>query len=114
MAEYEALVQRLWIASDMGARRLYMRGNSKMVVDQVMKDASCWDDKMTAYSNEVRKLEERFNGIELHHILRHDDVADFLAKLASSRELASPRIFVNDTHESSVKHDQPRDHAPTA
>jgi 2-polyprenyl-3-methyl-5-hydroxy-6-metoxy-1,4-benzoquinol methylase len=42
---------------------------------------------MTAYYEEVRSLQEKFDGIELHHILRHDnEVADFLTKLASSRE----------------------------
>jgi hypothetical protein len=38
-------------------------------MDQVMKDASCQDDKMAAYCQEDRKLEERFDGIELHQIL---------------------------------------------
>jgi ribonuclease HI len=69
MAEYEALIHGLRITSDLGARRIYVRGHSKLVMDQVMKDASCQDDKMAAYCQEDRKLEERFDGIELHQIL---------------------------------------------
>ena len=62
-----------------------VRGNSKLVVDQVMKQSTPRDPKMMAYCEEVRHLKERFGGFELHHVLRHDnEAADFLAKLASS------------------------------
>ena len=51
-----------------------------------MKEASCCDGKMVAYCDEVQKLEERFIGLELHHILKWDNLAtDSLAKIASSR-----------------------------
>jgi hypothetical protein len=39
-----------------------------------MKEASCHDSKMVAYYNEVRKLEERFDGLEHHHMLRQDNL----------------------------------------
>jgi Reverse transcriptase-like len=52
---------------------------------------------MAAYCQEVRRLEEKFEGLELHHILRRDnEVADYLAKLASSRESPPPGIFIED------------------
>jgi ribonuclease HI len=38
LAEYEALIHGLWIASNLGMRRIYVRGDSKLVVDQVMKE----------------------------------------------------------------------------
>jgi hypothetical protein len=45
-------------------------GDTKLVIDQVMKDASsCCDVKMTAYCDKVRKLKEGFGGTKLHHIL---------------------------------------------
>ena len=40
-AEYEALINGLHIAIELGATRLYIRGNSELVVDQVMKESSC-------------------------------------------------------------------------
>jgi hypothetical protein len=40
------------------------------VIDQVIKNASCHDDKMEAYSNAARALEDKFYGIELNHVPR--------------------------------------------
>ena len=39
-AEYEALINGLRIAIELGAMRLYVRGDSELVVDQVMKESS--------------------------------------------------------------------------
>ena len=36
--EYEALINGLHIAIELGATRLYVRGDSELVVDQVMKE----------------------------------------------------------------------------
>ncbi|XP_034580940.1 uncharacterized protein [Setaria viridis] len=104
MAEYETLIYGLKIAFELGSRWLDIRGNSELVVDQVMKEASCCGEKMVASYNEVRKLQEKFDGLELHHVLRHDNLAaDFLAKLTSNREHTLPRVFVNDAQEPSIK-----------
>jgi len=46
--EYEALINDLRIAVELGIRRLNVRGDSQLVVNQVMKDA-----KMKAYCQEV-------------------------------------------------------------
>ena len=52
-----------------------------------MKESSCHDAKMVAYYREVHQLEDKFNGLELNHILRHlNEVADVLVKAASGRE----------------------------
>ena len=49
-----------------------------------MKESSYHDAKMAAYYQEVRWLEDRFDGLELNHILRHlNEAADALAKAAS-------------------------------
>ena len=49
VAEYEALISGLRIAIDIGATRLYAYGNSKLVVDQVMKNSNCGSPLMDAY-----------------------------------------------------------------
>jgi ribonuclease HI len=41
MAEYEALLCGLKIAIEIGVKRLDVRGDSQLVIDQVMKNASC-------------------------------------------------------------------------
>jgi ribonuclease HI len=84
MAEYEALLCGLRIAIETGIKRLDVRGDSQLVIDQVMKNASCHDDKMGAYFNAVRALEDKFYGIELNHVpRRYNEEADDLAKIAS-------------------------------
>jgi ribonuclease HI len=49
MVEYEALLCSLRIAIETGIKRLEVRGDSQLVIDQVMKNASCHDDKTEAY-----------------------------------------------------------------
>jgi ribonuclease HI len=70
MAEYEALLCGLKIAIEIGVKRLDVRGDSQLVIDQVMKNASCHDDKMEAYCKAVRALEDKFYSIELNHVPR--------------------------------------------
>jgi ribonuclease HI len=48
-AEYEALINRLRIAVELGIKRLEIRGDSELVVRQVMKDKNCVDPMMAAY-----------------------------------------------------------------
>ena len=46
MAEYEALLSGLRIAIELGIKHLDVRGDSQLVIDQVMKESSCHDPKM--------------------------------------------------------------------
>jgi ribonuclease HI len=104
VAEYEALINGLRIAIELGIRRLEIRGDSELVVDQVMKEKNCVDPKMVAYCQAVRELEGKFHGLELHHVLRdYNKVADVLAKTASSRKLVPHGVFVSDQHAPSVR-----------
>ena len=69
-----------------------------------MKESSCKSPLMAAYCQEVRKLEDKLQGIELHHAPRKDnDTADFLAKLAARRDPSPSGIFINDLHEPSTR-----------
>jgi ribonuclease HI len=68
LAEYKALVNGLRIAIELGVRSLDARGDSQLVIDQVMKNSHYHDSKMEAYCNEVRRLEDKFYGLELNHI----------------------------------------------
>jgi ribonuclease HI len=84
VAEYEALVNGLRIAIELGVRRLDARGDSQLVIDQVIKNSHCGDPKMEASYDEVRRLEDKFYGLELNHIARrYNETADELAKIAS-------------------------------
>ena len=47
--EYEALINRLCIAVELGATWLYVHGDSELVIGQVMKESSCKSLLMAAY-----------------------------------------------------------------
>jgi ribonuclease HI len=103
VAEYEALVNGLKIAIELGVRRLDVRGDSQLVIDQVMKSSSCHDPKMEAYYKEVRRLEDKFHALELVHVTRrYNEAADELAKIVSTRGTVPLDTFSRDLHEPSV------------
>jgi hypothetical protein len=105
----------LRIAIELGVRRLDARGDSQLVIDQVMKNSHCRDPKMEAYCDEVRRLEDKFYGLELNHIARrYNKTADELAKIASGRTTVPPDVFSRDLHQPSVKiDDSPEPEAPS-
>jgi ribonuclease HI len=104
VAEYEALVNGLRIAIKLGVRRLDARGDSQLVIDQVMKNSHCRDPKMEAYCDEVRCLEDKFYGLEVNHVARrYNETADELAKITSARTTVPPNVFSRDLHQPSVK-----------
>jgi hypothetical protein len=71
-----------------------------------MKNSHCRDPKMEAYCDEVRRLQDKFYGLELNHITRrYNETVDELAKIASGRTTVPPDIFSRDLHQPSVKTD---------
>jgi ribonuclease HI len=106
VAEYEALVNGLCITVELGVRRLYARGDSQLVIDQVMKNSHCRNRRMEAYCDEVWHLEDKFYGLELNHIARrYNKTADELAKIASGQMTVPLDVFSRDLHQPSIKID---------
>jgi ribonuclease HI len=97
VAEYEALLNGLRIAIELGVQLLDARGDSQLVIDQVMKNSHCRDPKMEDYCDEVRRLEDKFYGLELNHI---------------ARDLHQPSVKTDDTPEPEKVSDLPE--APSA
>jgi ribonuclease HI len=95
-AEYEALLHGLRLAASLGIKRLLVYDDSAMVINQVNKS---WDrnmENMDAYYLEVRKLENKFYGLEFHHVVRDNNVvADVLSKLGSTRAQVPAGVFVS-------------------
>jgi ribonuclease HI len=103
MVEYEALLCGLKITIEIGVKRLDVRGDAQLVIGQVMKNASCHDDKMEAYCKAVRALEDKFYGIELNHVpRRYNEEANELAKIASGRITVPPNVFTQNVAQPSV------------
>jgi ribonuclease HI len=106
VVEYEALVNGLCITVELGVRCLDARGDSQLIIDQVMKNSHCRDQKMEAYCDEVWRLEDNFHGLELNHVARrYNETADELAKIASGRTTVPPDVFSRDIYQPSVKLD---------
>jgi ribonuclease HI len=103
VADYKTLVNGLHIATELGIRWLDVQGNSRLVVDQVMKEPSYHDPRMVAYHQAVHLLEDKFDGLELKHVARRfNKAADELAMLASNQEPVPSRIITSDLHKPSV------------
>ena len=69
-AEYEALLHGLWLAVSLGIKRLLVYGDSLLVVQQVNKEWDINKDTMDAYVEEIRKLVNKFSGLEIHQVDR--------------------------------------------
>ena len=114
MAEYVALLSGLRIAIELGIKRLDVRGDTQLIIDQVMKESSRHDPKVEAYCNAMRRLEDKFDGLELNHVPRkYNEDVDELAKIASGQTTVPPNIFARDITKPSVEFKDPAEPGPS-
>jgi hypothetical protein len=72
---------------------------------------------MDTYCLEVRKLENKFYGLEFHHVVRDNNVAaDVLSKIGSTRAQVPAGVFVHELHAPSIPEPVPMitDPAPSS
>ena len=61
-----------------------------------MKESAYCDARMEAYCVEVQKLEDKFDVIEIDHVLLWDNKeVDALVRLAYTRKAPPPRVFLD-------------------
>jgi ribonuclease HI len=83
-AEYEALLHGLRLAVSLDIKRLLVYSDSLLVIQQVNKERDSNKDTMDTYIVEIRKLENNFSGLEIHHVICNNNMgADVLSKLGS-------------------------------
>jgi hypothetical protein len=59
---------------------------------------------MDAYVQEVCKLENKFSGLEVHHVVRENNIgADILSKLGSTRAQVPAGVFIQELKQPSIK-----------
>jgi ribonuclease HI len=96
-AEYEVLLHGLHLTISLGFKRLLVYDDSAVVINQVNKS---WDrnkENMDAYCLEVRKIENKFYGLEFHHVVRDNNVAaDVLSNLGYTRAQVAVGVFVHE------------------
>jgi ribonuclease HI len=103
-AEYEALLHGLRLAISLGIKRLLVYGDSLLVIQQVNKEWDCNKETMDAYVQDVRKLENKFSGLEVHHVVREYNVStDILSKLGSTCAQVPAGVFVQELKQPSIK-----------
>ena len=91
--EYEGLLAGLRIAAELRIKKLIIRGDSQLVVRQVNKDYQ--SPLMEAYVEEVRRLEERFDGLQTEHVPNAENsIANHLSKCAAQKLPVEPGTFV--------------------
>jgi hypothetical protein len=96
-------IQKLLYIVILTQRKLRHYFESHPVIDQVMNNSHCRDKKMEAYCDEVRRLEDKFYGLELNHVARrYNETADELAKIASGQTTVPPNVFSRDIYQPSV------------
>jgi hypothetical protein len=107
-AEYEALLHGLRLAASLGIKWLLVYDDSTVVINQVNKS---WDrnkENMDAYCLKVRKLENKFYGLEFHHVIRENNIAaDVLSKLGSTHAQVPAGVFVHELHAPSIPEPAP-------
>jgi hypothetical protein len=80
---------------------------TRVVISQINKEWDCSNDAMGKYRTAVRKLEDKFEGLEFHHVERdRNAAADALPKLVSSRTQVPPRVFVQEVLRPNISMDR--------
>jgi ribonuclease HI len=103
-AKYEAFLHGLRLAISLGIKRLLVYGDSLLVVQQVNKEWDYNKETMYAYVQEVHKLENKFSGLEVHHVIREHNVGtDIVSKLGSTRAQVPVGVFVHELKQPSIK-----------
>jgi ribonuclease HI len=109
-AEYEALIYGLNIAMSLSIKKLMVYGDSLVVISQINKDWDCSAESMGKYCAAVQKLEDKFEGLEFHHVERdRNAAADALSKLGSSQAQVPPKVFVQEVSRPSILLDQAKE-----
>ncbi|XP_030928630.1 uncharacterized protein LOC115954818 [Quercus lobata] len=93
-AEYEALLEGMWMIWKMGGESADMFSDSRLIVGQVNGDMEAKDERMQEYLVQVKHLQTHFHHFHLTHVPRSGNThADSLATLATSSAQPLPRVI---------------------
>jgi hypothetical protein len=74
------------------------------VVQQVNKEWDVNKDTMDEYVMEICKLENKFSGLKIHHVIHDNNVgADVLSKIGCDRANIPTGVFIHELHHPSIK-----------
>lgn len=100
-AEYEGLIMAMSMALRLGVKHLRIRSDSRLVVEQVLGAWKVKEPSLAPYVARARELAQRFDGVEIKHVPREENVvADALVTAllddhtGSARRGGSRRMLV--------------------
>ena len=83
--KYDAFIQGLLLAKDMGIQKIDICSDSRLVVNQLLGTYQARDAKMISYLAHVKKLQLSFNEFNITQVPRLENShADSLANCGSS------------------------------
>jgi ribonuclease HI len=86
-AEYLALILGLRQATELGAKRIIVRGDSELVIKQMRGEYRVKNPALKQLFEKANELLEKFESAKFEHNLRHhNSLADRLANLAMDRK----------------------------
>ncbi|XP_050218121.1 uncharacterized protein LOC126668927 [Mercurialis annua] len=87
-AEYEALIFGLEILAELGAKAINVRGDSLLVIKQVIGESKCESELLVRYCNKAKHLIEGFQDTRIEYTERADNVvANDLAQHGSGYKM---------------------------
>ncbi|XP_059658980.1 uncharacterized protein LOC132305340 [Cornus florida] len=90
-AEYKTFILGLLIALDRQISRLYIDGDSKLIVKQISGEFAIREPSLASYRTIIQKLLSRFTIVRLAHVSRSvNRYPDALATLASKLDIFGP------------------------
>ena len=88
VAEYRALITAMEQAKTLGAEKIIIRGDSQLVVRQMLGEYRVKHPDMKVLHAEATQLLREFASAKIEHNLRHkNELADRLANLAMDRRV---------------------------
>jgi ribonuclease HI/predicted RNA-binding Zn-ribbon protein involved in translation (DUF1610 family) len=86
VAEYRALITAMEEAKKLGAKRIVIRGDSELIIRQMLGQYRVKHPDMKVLYDEAQDLIHQFDDAKIEHNLRHkNELADKLANLAMDR-----------------------------
>jgi ribonuclease HI len=86
VAEYRALITAMTEAKKLGAKRIVIRGDSELIIKQMLGQYRVKHPDMKVLYDEAQELIHEFDDAKIEHNLRHkNELADKLANLAMDR-----------------------------
>ena len=86
-AEYEGILMGLRLEKALGAKKLFIQSDSKLVIGQIKEEYEAKEERMQKYLKLIKHLAQEFDKLEFVQVPRGQNMAaNEIAKMASSEE----------------------------